>query len=81
MSWQGLMLILIGGNIMTGFENSLAWKTGMLTNVPTSLTYVKVNKKVAMQAKRMGQGDWQCDCPMVASPTYNQSKVAKRSVG
>ena len=42
-----LMLIPIGDDIMTGFENSMAWKTGMLTNVPTSLTYVKVSKEVA----------------------------------
>ena len=78
---EGLMLIPVGDDIMTGFENSLAWKTGMFTNVPTALPYVKVKKKVAMQSQRMGQDDWQFECPMRPSPKYNHSKVVRCQLG
>ena len=70
------MLMPIGDDLMTRFENSLAW-AGVFTNMPTPRTYVNVNKKVAMQAKRMGQDDWQFACSMCSSPKYNQSKVAR----
>ena len=78
---EGVLLIPVADDVMTGFENTTAVRSGMFTNVPTSTSYVSVNKKVAMQAKRAGYEHWKFQCPSISSPKYCQSKVARGQLG
>ena len=78
---EGILLIPAADAVMTGFENATAVKSGMFTGVPTSVSYVAVNKKVAMQAKRALFDDWKFTPQTVATPKYCQSKVARGQFG
>ena len=54
---EGILLIPVADDVMAGCDQATAVKSGMFTNVPISNSYVSVNKKVAMQAKR-AMFDW-----------------------